>query len=124
MNLFKIIINFVPNILSIPFLIGSFLYFILMPDITYYALGIYLDIWLPILRTFWGYPILFILLCIPIVNLALIWLLILQSFWVLLKFLVGVYYPRDELLGFVTMYPATVIIITYTISFFLSRRER
>ena len=123
MNIYKSILNFVPGILTIPFYIGSFLYLILLPDITYYALGIYLDIWIPALRTFWGYPILFILLMIPFVSMILIWLLTFQSFWVLFKFLIGSYYPRDELLGFVTMYPAAVVIISYTVSYFLSKRE-
>ena len=123
MNIFKTILNFVPGILTIPFYIGSFLYLILLPDITYYALGIYLDIWIPALRTFWGFPILFILLMIPFVSTILVWLLTFQSFWVLFKFLIGSYYPRDELLGFVTMYPATVVIISYTVSYILLRRE-
>ena len=123
MNIFKTILNFVPGILKIPFYIGSFLYLILLPDITYYALGIYLDIWIPALRTFWGFPILFILLMIPFVSTILVWLLTFQSFWVLFKFLIGSYYPRDELLGFVTMYPATVVIISYTVSYLLLRRE-
>ena len=121
--MYKSILNFIPGILTIPFYIGSFLYLILLPDITYYALGIYLDIWIPALRTFWGYPILFILLMIPFVSMILIWLLTFQSFWVLFKFLIGSYYPRDELLGFVTMYPAAVVIISYTVSYFLSKRE-
>ena len=123
MNTYKSILNFVPGILTIPFYIGSFLYLILLPDITYYALGIYLDIWIPALRTFWGYPILFILLMIPFVSMILVWLLTFQSFWVLFKFLIGSYYPRDELLGFVTMYPAAVVIISFTVSYFLSKRE-
>jgi len=123
MNIFKTILNFVPSILTIPFYIGSFLYLILLPDITYYALGIYLDIWIPALRTFWGFPILFILLMIPFVSTILVWLLTFQSFWVLFKFLIGSYYPRDELLGFVTMYPAAVVIISYTVSYILLRRE-
>ena len=123
MNIFKTILNFVPGILTIPFYLGSFLYLILLPDITYYALGIYLDIWIPALRTFWGFPILFILLMIPFVSTILVWLLTFQSFWVLFKFLIGSYYPRDELLGFVTMYPATVVIISYTVSYILLRRE-
>jgi cytoskeletal protein RodZ len=123
MNIFKTILNFVPSILTIPFYIGSFLYLILLPDITYYALGIYLDIWIPALRTFWGFPILFILLMIPFVSMILVWLLTFQSFWVLFKFLIGSYYPRDELLGFVTMYPAAVVIISYTVSYILSKKE-
>ena len=123
MNLYRSIINFIPGILIIPFYIGSFLYFILLPDITYYALGIYLDIWIPSLRTFWGFPILFILICIPFVNVILVWLLTFQSFWVLFKFVIGSYYPTDQLLGFVTMYPATVVIISYTVAYVISRSE-
>ena len=123
MNLYRSIINFIPGILIIPFYIGSFLYFILLPDITYYALGIYLDIWIPSLRTFWGFPILFILICIPFVNVILLWLLTFQSFWVLFKFVIGSYYPTDQLLGFVTMYPATVVIISYTVAYVISRSE-
>ena len=123
MNLYRSIINFIPGILIIPFYIGSFLYFILLPDITYYALGIYLDIWIPSLRTFWGFPILFILICIPFVNVILLWLLTFQSFWALFKFVIGSYYPTDQLLGFVTMYPATVVIISYTVAYVISRSE-
>ncbi len=121
MNIYKSILNFVPGILTIPFYIGSFLYLILLPDITYYALGIYLDIWIPALRTFWGYPILFILFALPIVNVILAVLLTFQSFYVLFIFLIGSYYPRDELLGFVTMYPAAATIIIYVFAKLMSR---
>ena len=123
MNLYKSILNFIPGVLTIPFWIGSILYFLFLPEITYYALGIYLDIWIPALNSFWGFPILFILLFIPFVGVILIWLLTFQSFMVLLKFLFTSYYPRDELLGFVTMYPATMLIISYSVSYFISRSE-
>ena len=120
MNFYRLILTYTPPILIIPFYIGSFLYFIFLPDITYYALGIYFDMWFPILRTFWGYPILFILFLIPIVSIVLTWLLIFQSFYVLFIFLIGSYYPRDELLGFVTMYPAAAAIIIFAFSKLMS----
>ena len=120
MNFYRLILTYTPPILIIPFYIGSFLYFIYLPDITYYALGIYFDMWFPILRTFWGYPILFIIFLIPIVSIALTWLLIFQSFYVLFIFVIGSYYPRDELLGFVTMYPAAATIIIFIFSKLMS----
>ena len=123
MNLFKSILMFTPNLLKIPFFIGTFLYFILLPDIAYYALGIYFDLWFPILRTFWGYPFLFILFLIPIVGVVLTWLLVFQSFYVLFFFVIGSYYPRDELLGFVTMYPAAATIIIFIFSKVISSRS-
>ena len=123
MNLYKIIVNFIPGVLIIPFWIGSLLYLILLPEITYYALGIMLNIWIPSLATPWGYLILIILLAIPLVNVALTFLLTIQSFWVLLKFLVGAYYPRDELLGFVTMYPASVVVISFIVAFIQQKIE-
>jgi hypothetical protein len=123
MNFFKSILMFTPSLLKIPFFIGTFLYFILLPDIAYYALGIYFDIWIPALRTFWGYPILFILFAIPIVNVILTLLLTFQSFYVLFIFLIGSYYPRDELLGFVTMYPAAATIIIFIFAKLLSSRD-
>jgi hypothetical protein len=123
MNVFKSILVFTPGLLRIPFFIGSFLYFILLPDIAYYALGIYFDIWISALRTFWGYPILFILFAIPVISTILVFLLIFQSFYVLFIFLIGSYYPRDELLGFVTMYPAAATIIIFIFAKLLSGRE-
>ena len=123
MNLYKIIVNFIPGALIIPFWIGSLLYLILLPEITYYALGIMLDIWIPSLATPWGYLILIILLAIPLVNVALTFLLTIQSFWVLFKFLIGSYYPRDELLGFVTMYPASVVVISVIVGFVQQKIE-
>ena len=123
MNLYRTILNFIPGVLTIPFWIGSVLYFLFLPEITYYALGIMLDIWIPALRSFWGFPILFILLMIPFVGVILVWLLTIQSFWVLFKFLIGSYYPRDELLGFVTMFPASMVIISYVVSYFINRSE-
>lgn len=123
MNLYRTILNFIPGVLTIPFWIGSILYFLFLPEITYYALGIMLDIWIPALRSFWGFPILFILLMIPFVGVILVWLLTIQSFWVLFKFLIGSYYPRDELLGFVTMFPASMVIISYVVSYFINRSE-
>ena len=123
MNLYRTILNFIPGVLTIPFWIGSILYFLFLPEITYYALGIMLDIWIPALRSFWGFPILFILLMIPFVGVILVWLLTIQSFWVLFKFLIGSYYPSDELLGFVTMFPASMVIISYVVSYFINRSE-
>ena len=123
MNLFKSILAFTPGLLQIPFFIGTLLYFVFLPDITYYALGIYLDLWFPTLRTFWGYPILFILFALPIVNVILTILLTFQSFYVLFIFLIGSYYPRDELLGFVTMYPAAATIIIYVFAKLMSRMD-
>ena len=123
MNLYKTIVNFIPGVLIIPFWIGSLLYLILLPEITYYALGIMLNIWIPSLATPWGYLILILLLAIPFVNAILTILLTIQSFWVLLKFLVGAYYPRDELLGFVTMYPASVVVISFIVAFVQQKIE-
>lgn len=123
MNLYKTIVNFIPGVLIIPFWIGSLLYLIFLPEITYYALGIMLNIWIPSLATPWGYLILIILLAIPLVNVALTFLLTIQSFWVLFKFLIGAYYPRDELLGFVTMYPASVVVISFIVAFIQQKIE-
>jgi hypothetical protein len=103
------ILGMIPGVLSIPFFILSILYAIFLPDTIYYALGIYLDLWFPVLETFWGYIIVFILFTIPLLNVGLICLLILQSFAVLLKFIFGSYDP--SLHGFVTMFPACMTTI-------------
>ena len=104
----KKILDFIPGALSVPFFILSILYAIFLPDTIYYALGIYLDLWFPVLETFWAYIIIFFLAAIPFLNIGLFFLLIFQSFAVLLKFIFGSYDP--SLHGFVTMYPACMIV--------------
>jgi hypothetical protein len=85
------ILALIPKVLIVPFWIVGLLYAILLPETIYYALGIYLDLWFPVLQTFWGYIIVFILFAIPLLNLGLSCLLVLQSFVVLLKFIFGSY---------------------------------
>jgi hypothetical protein len=103
------ILGMIPSVLTIPFFILSILVAIFLPDTVYYALGIYLNLWFPVLETFWGYIIVLILFSIPLLNVGLICLLILQSFAVLLKFIFGSYDP--SLHGFVTMFPACMATI-------------
>ena len=111
LGIFKMekILGIIPGVLTIPFFILSILVAIFLPDTVYYALGIYLNLWFPVLETFWGYIIVLILFSIPLLNVGLICLLILQSFAVLLKFIFGSYDP--SLHGFVTMFPACMATI-------------
>jgi hypothetical protein len=111
LGIFKMekILGMIPGVLTIPFFILSILVAIFLPDTVYYALGIYLNLWFPVLETFWGYIIVLILFSIPLLNVGLICLLILQSFAVLLKFIFGSYDP--SLHGFVTMFPACMATI-------------
>lgn len=108
------ILGLIPKVLIVPFWIVGFLYAILLPETIYYALGIYLDLWFPVLQTFWGYIIVFILFAIPLLNIALSCLLVLQSFAVLLKFIFGSYDP--SLHGFVTMFPACMLALVLVVN--------
>jgi len=110
------IFGLLPGVIAIPAILGAILYAIFLPETAYYALGIYLDLWFPTLKGFWGYPVFFILLMIPFVNVILVALLSFQSFHVLIKFVFGFYDPSFH--GFVTMYPATLLLIAIAISFF------
>ena len=111
----KKFLELIPAALIVPFWIVGFLYAILIPETIYYALGIYLDLWFPVLQTFWGYIIVGILFLIPLLNFALGGLLVFQSFAVLLKFIFGSYDP--SLHGFVTMYPACMLALAILASF-------
>ena len=108
------LLGLIPGILIIPFWILGFLYAIFIPETLYYALGIYLDLWFPILNTFWGYLIVIPIFAIPFLNAGLILLLIFQSFTVLAKFIFGTYEP--SLHGFITMYPAIMAIVVLAVS--------
>ena len=108
------LLGLIPGVLIIPFWILGFLYAIFIPETLYYALGIYLDFWFPILNTFWGYLIVIPIFAIPFLNAGLILLLIFQSFTVLAKFLFGSYEP--SLHGFITMYPACMAIVVLVVS--------
>ena len=108
------LLGLIPGVLIIPFWILGFLYAIFIPETLYYALGIYLDLWFPILDSFWGYLIVLPLFAIPFLNAGLILLLIFQSFTVLAKFLFGSYEP--SLHGFITMYPACMAIVVLVVS--------
>ena len=110
------IINLVPGVLTIPFFLGSLLYAIFLPETVFYALGIYLDLWFPLLKEIWGYPLVFIIMMIPIVNIVLTILLTFQSFHVLIKYIFGYYDPSFH--GFVTMYPAAIILLVLAFSVF------
>ena len=101
------IIGLIPKVLVVPFGAIGLLYAIFLPETIYYALGIYLDLWFPLLQTFWGYIIVLILFGIPLLNIGLSCLLVLQSFTVLIKFIFGSYDP--SLHGFVTMFPAGML---------------
>ena len=109
------IFGLIPGILTIPAGLGAILYAIFLPETAYYALGIYLDLWFPILKGFWGYPIFFIILMIPFASVILVALLSFQSFHVLFKFVFGFYDPSFH--GFVTMYPAALILVAIALSF-------
>lgn len=100
------LLGLVPGVFMIPFWIFGILYAIFLPETIYYALGIYFDLWFPTLKSFWGYIIAFVLFAIPILNAALLLLLIFQSFIVLAKFIFGSYEPSIH--GFITMYPACI----------------
>lgn len=115
----KSLINIIPAVLVIPFWILNLLYFVFLPETLYYALGIYFDIWFPILQSFWGYIILFILFLIPFINIALVLLLIFQSFAVVFIFLFGSYEPSVH--GYITMYPAIFGMVVFAISRFADR---
>ena len=115
--MWKYIINFVPGVLSIPLGICALLYAIFLPETFYYLLGIYFNMWFPILTTFWGYPLLFILLMVPVVSAVLMFLFVLQSFHVLFKFIFGMYDPSFH--GFVTMYPAATVLLVLIVSRFV-----
>jgi hypothetical protein len=115
------IITLIPSVLTIPAILGAILYAIFLPETAHYALGIYLDLWFPLLKGFWGYPIFFLLLMIPFVSMVLIALLSFQSFHVLFQFVFGLYDPSFH--GFVTMFPATLVIITLALSLLLSNKE-
>ena len=109
------IFGLVPGVLTIPAALGAILYAIFLPETAYYALGIYLDLWFPVLKGFWGYPVFFIILMIPFVSVILVSLLSFQSFHVLIKFVFGFYDPSFH--GFVTMYPAALILVAIALSF-------
>jgi hypothetical protein len=115
------LIGLIPSFLIVPFWLFGFLYAIFLPDTLYYALGIYFDLWFPILETFWGYIILLPLFGIPLLSGVLCYLLIFQSFIVLAKFTFGSYEP--SLHGFVTMYPACMTIFVLIVSFLFKDRE-
>ena len=88
---------------------------VLLPDTIYYAFGIYFDMWFPILETFWGYVIVGLLFAVPLLNIGLLLLLLVQSFIVLAKFVFGSYDPSFH--GFITMYPAcmTIVVLVLTL---------
>jgi hypothetical protein len=90
-------------------IVPSFSYAILLPDTTYYMLGIMFDLWFPILESFWGYVIVVGILMIPFVNVVFFGLLLLQSAIVVLKFLFGSYEP--SLHGVITMIPALMVVV-------------
>ena len=104
------ILDFVPSFLAIPYILGSLLYFIFVPDTLYYALGIYFDMWFPVLTEFWGYLIVLVLIGLPIISFMLYALLLFQSFHVVFKFVFDTYDPSFH--GYVTMYPASLIILS------------
>lgn len=104
------ILDLVPSFLAIPYILGSLLYFMFVPDTLYYALGIYFDMWFPVLTEFWGYLIVLVLVGLPIISFLLYALLLFQSFHVLFKFVFDTYDPSFH--GYVTMYPASLIILS------------
>ena len=108
------LLGLIPGMLIIPFWVLGFLYAIFVPETLYYALGIYLDLWFPVLDSFWGYVIVLPLFAIPFLNAGLLLLLIFQSFMVLAKFIFGSYEP--SLHGFITMYPATMAVVVIVVS--------
>ena len=110
------LLGLIPGVLVIPFWIFGFLYAIFLPETIYYALGIYLDLWFPALKTFWGYILILPLFAVPFLNAALFFLLILQSFIVLAKFIFGSYEPSVH--GFITMYPACIAVFVLGLPFF------
>ncbi len=109
------IIDYIPGVLIVPFWVLGLLYAVLLPDTIYYAFGIYFDMWFPILETFWGYVIVGLLFAVPLLNIGLFFLLLLQSFIVLAKFIFGSYDPSFH--GFITMYPAcmTIVVLVLTL---------
>ncbi len=106
--------RFIPPVLMIPVALGSLLYLIFLPESAYFLFGIYFDLWFPVLKGIWGYPVFFVILMVPYVNAILLLLLSLQSFHVLVKFILGTYDPSFH--GFVTMYPAVTIVATAVFS--------
>ena len=110
-----------PSFLVLPFWLLSFLYAIFLPDTLYYALGIYLDLWFPVLESFWGYIIILPLFAIPFLNVGLVILLTFQSFIVLAKFVFGSYEPSMH--GFITMYPALWIMLVLSPSMLYKTEE-
>jgi len=110
------LLGLIPGVLVIPFWIFGFLYAIFLPETIYYALGIYLDLWFPTLKTFWGYILIFPLFAVPFLNAGLTFLLIFQSFTVLAKFIFGSYEPSVH--GFITMYPACIAVFVLGLKFF------
>ena len=108
------LLGLIPGVLIMPFWVLGLLYAIFVPETLYYALGIYLDLWFPILDSFWGYLIVLPLFAIPFLNAGLMLLLIFQSFAVLAKFIFGSYEP--SLHGFITMYPAIMAIVVLVVS--------
>ena len=113
------ILDIVPGILTIPLGVCALAYAVFLPDTVYYALGIYLGLWFPLLTTFWGYLILFLMLMIPGVNIVLLLLLTFQSFHVLIKYVLGMYDP--SLHGLITMYPASAVILVFIFSLLLKK---
>jgi hypothetical protein len=101
------VIRAIPIILELPFLLAYLAYALFLPETIYYGLGIYFDLWYPILKTFWGFPILFIVILIPFVNTALALMLMIQSIHVTVKYLLGLYDPSTH--GFITMVPAATL---------------
>ena len=107
--------------ITIPLLLVSISYAILLPDTLYFALGIYFDLWFEILKSFWGYAILLILLLIPFVNIGLGLLLTFQSYNVVYKYIFTSYEP--SLHGFITMQPAIVLTFAAISVLFSSKRQ-
>lgn len=94
-------------IFQMPMLLAGLVYALFLPETLYYALGIYFDLWFKTLNSFWGYPILFVLIASPFLNIGLALLLLFQSFHVLFKIIFTSYDPSFH--GFITTYPAVVI---------------
>lgn len=109
-------IRAIPIILELPFLLAYLTYAIFLPETIYYGLGIYFDLWYPTLKTFWGFPIVFILILIPFINTALALMLMIQSIHVVIKYLLGLYEPSTH--GFITMIPAATLTL-YLLVYYL-----
>lgn len=115
-NLF---VRFLPSILAIPLAVLGLLYALFVPETLYYALGIMLGLWIPVLEGWFGYVVFFLLLMVPILNVGIMVLLVVQSFIVTGKFIFGTYDPSIH--GFITMYPAVVGSIVLLTSLFSKR---